>query len=285
MRKPGWLNKKIDFSRLRFVEKTLKDLNLYTVCQEARCPNISECFHKNIATFLILGNICTRDCSFCGVRKGRPLSPDIDEPERVARAVRRLNLRFVVITSVCRDDLQDQGVSFFIDTIKKIRKLNSGVDIETLIPDFSGDTNLIRALTKSKPKIINHNLETIKRLYPLLRKKSNYHRSLDVLHFIKTASPEVYTKSGIMLGFGEREDEVVRLLQDLRKVKCDFLSMGQYLAPTKGHFPVKKYIEKEQFEKYQKIALKLGFRHVISFPYARSSFAASSYTTSKSIID
>jgi len=276
-RKPSWLNKKVDLGKCGKVKALLRGLNLHTVCEEAKCPNISECFSRRTAAFLILGKICTRSCKFCGISKGRPLLPSFDEPEKIAWAVEKLELNYVVITSVTRDDLEDKGVFQFVRCIQEIRKIKPDTKIEILIPDFGGDSDLLKDLVKSCPFVINHNLETVKRLYPLLRKEADYSRSLRVLGQIKKINPAIFTKSGIMLGLGETDKEVLSLFKDLRNVNCDFLTIGQYLQPSLNHFPVKEYIPPERFDHYRDTALSMGFRTVVSSPYTRSSYKAGDY--------
>lgn len=277
MRKPSWLGKKINLRELKELNNLFKDLNLNTVCLEASCPNISECFSKKTATFLILGNICTRSCKFCGIEKGDPKGfIDENEPSNVAKAVKELNLKHVVITSVTRDDLEDGGAAVFVQTINVIRKTND-VIIEALIPDFKLDNNAIEKIVKTRPEVIGHNLETVPRLYQETRQGADYVRSLEVLKLIKELDKGIYAKTGLMLGLGEKENEVIEVLKDLRNVNCDFLSLGQYLSPTKNHLPVKEYIEPEKFDYYKKTALELGFSYVASGPYVRSSYMAHKY--------
>jgi len=275
MRTPFWLKRKLSFDKEVTVKKYLRQLKLHTICEEANCPNMSECFSKKIATFLILGNICTRNCAFCGVKKGRPSLVDVGEPERIAEAVRRLGLEYVVITSVSRDDLKDAGACQFVRTIRAVKLLNPGVAVEVLIPDFYADTKLLKMVVKERPAVINHNIETVKRLYPLVRSKSNYERSLEVLRIVKGLDESILTKSGIMLGLGEDNCEVINALMDLRRVRCDFLTIGQYLPPSRAHFPVKKYISPDDFLSLKSKGKSLGFKHVESSPYARSSYHAS----------
>jgi len=277
LRKPAWLSKKIDFRKCRHLNRLLKDLNLNTVCQQALCPNISECFAAGAATFLILGKICTRGCKFCAVRKGIPEDVDLDEPRRVTEAVKRLGLRHVVITSVTRDDLPDGGASVFADNIVEIHKLQKDIAVEVLVPDFYGEIESIKKVITAKPDIFAHNIETIPRLYGKVRKAADYMRSLDVLKTAKKLDNNIYIKSGIMLGLGETEQEVLDVFDDLRDIKCDFLSIGQYLAPSLNHFTVKEYITPEKFEFYKRQAQKLGFLHIESAPYVRSSYLASGY--------
>lgn len=276
MKKPPWLNKKIDFKKCHTLKVLLKDLKLNTICQEASCPNISECFSRGVATFLILGDVCTRNCGFCGVKKGRPGAIDLEEPEHVAEAARRLNLRHIVITSVTRDDLPDGGAAHFAKTILGIRRKIKNITVEALIPDFKGNRGVIKKIIKAKPDIIGHNIETVPRLYPYVR-QANYLRSIDVLKTIKTLDNHIYTKSGLMLGLGEREEEVLEAFRVLREVNCDFLSLGQYLPPSLKHFPVKEYIQPDRFSFYKRKALELGFLHVASGPYVRSSYLAEEY--------
>ncbi len=277
MKKPAWLNKKIDLKVCRALKLLLKDLNLHTICEEAHCPNISECFSKKRATFLILGDICTRNCLFCGVKKGRPKPVDSEEPERVAEAVYRLSLRHVVITSVTRDDLPDGGAEHFAKTIFSIREKMKNIIIEVLIPDFKGNKRAIKKVIEAKPDIIGHNLETVPRLYSYVRSMANYSRSLEVLKNIKTLTKGIYAKSALMLGLGEREEEVLEVFKALRGVNCDFLSIGQYLPPSLKAFPVKEYIHPNKFNYYKKRALALGFLYVASGPYVRSSYQAEEY--------
>lgn len=276
-RKPEWLNKKLDLKTCNTLRRLLRDLKLHTICEEASCPNISECFSKGTATFLILGNICTRNCAFCGVRKGKPSSVDNEEPERVAEAVKRLNLRYAVITSVTRDDLDDGGAEQFVRTILKIREKSEKTKIEVLIPDFGGNEKSVEKIVEAKPDVIGHNIETVPRLYPVIRPKANYSVSLNILKMVKEMDSSIYTKSGLILGFGEKEEEVIDALKSLRGVNCDFLSLGQYLPPHIDSYPVKEYIHPDKFDYYKKIALSFGFLHVESGPYVRSSYMAEEY--------
>jgi len=277
IRKPEWLDKKIKLSDCQKVKALLKGLDLHTVCQEACCPNIGECFFCGEATFLILGKVCTRRCAFCCVRKGEPLPVDRDEPARVAEAVSRLELRHVVITSVTRDDLIDGGAGAFIDTVLAVRKRNESVTIELLIPDLMLNLKAIKSIVKARPDIIGHNVETVPRLYPFLRQGAKYSRSLEVLRAVKKFDKLIYTKSAVMAGLGEKEDEVLEVFSDLRNAGCDFLSIGQYLAPSKEHYPIQEYINPQRFEFYRDKAKSLGFKYVASGPYVRSSYQASEY--------
>ncbi len=278
-RKPAWLNKKINLTDCQKVKELLRDLNLNTVCQQAACPNIGECFSRGEATFLILGKICTRTCQFCGIEKGRPAAVDWDEPSRVAQAVQKMDLKHVVITSVTRDDLEDGGAGVFIKTVLEIRGINKKINIELLIPDFQLNKQAIRELISAKPEIIAHNIETAPSLYPYARQSADYKRSLRVLKFIKESGGPVWVKSGIMLGLGEKEEEVLRVFSDLVRHGCDFLSIGQYLAPSSSHVKVQEYISPEKFSYYRQKALEAGLSHVESAPYVRSSYSAASYLT------
>lgn len=280
IRKPAWLDKKIDFRDCRQVEELLSGTDLNTVCQEARCPNISECFSRKTATFLILGDTCTRGCAFCAVKKGVPKKIDPAEAKKVAEAVRKLGLRYAVITSVTRDDLIDGGAAGFARTIRAIRKIDPDVLIETLIPDFQGDSKALKKVICSRPNVIAHNLETVPRLYPLARPQAVYQRSLILLQSAKIYG-KIYTKSGLMLGLGEEESEVLDVFRDLRRVRCDFLSLGQYLSPGSGNLPVREYLSPDKFADYRKAAMGLGFLHVASSPYTRSSYLADEYLANK----
>ncbi len=256
----------------------LKDLRLHTVCEEALCPNMGECFNRRQATFIILGAICTRACRFCGVAKGQPLAPDTDEPGRIVEAVRKLGLTHVVITSVTRDDLPDGGATAFAETIFSLRTISGEISIETLIPDFNADYKSLCILADARPDILAHNIETVPSLYKEVRPTgASYSRSLEVLRSFKSVTPKIPLKSGLMLGLGERKEEVFAVFDDLVGAGCEFLSIGQYLAPSVNHFPVREYLHPEVFEEYKEVALKRGFRYVKSGPYVRSSYAASEY--------
>jgi lipoic acid synthetase len=276
-RKPEWLRKKVNQSEQSGMRQLLGELQLNTVCQQALCPNISECFSCGQATFLILGTNCTRQCSFCNVEKTKPLPVDRHEPARVAEAVQRLKLTHVVVTSPTRDDLPDGGASIYCATVSAIRISSSNTRIEVLIPDFLADQDSLKCVVASRPDIIAHNVETVPRLYHV-RSGADYQRSLDVLRFCRELAPGVCTKSGIMLGMGEEAEEVMQVMLDLRGVGCRYLSIGQYLAPSREHYPVQEYIRPEIFEKLQDEGLKLGFSHVESGPYVRSSYHAGQYS-------
>ena len=275
-RRPHWLQKKISPAAHGDMERLLDGLGLHTVCREAHCPNISECYGCGQATFLILGTICTRMCTFCNVSKRDPLPPEADEPARVAEAIRLLGLCHLVITSPTRDDLPDGGASVFAETVGAIRAASPGTAVELLIPDFRGERESVAKVVTSRPDIVGHNLETVPRLYHI-RAGADYRRSLDVLRMIGEIDPELRTKSGIMLGMGEEEDEVLRSFADLLEVGCAYLSIGQYLAPSRLHHPVAEFVPPEVFEKYRETALSMGFRHVESGPYVRSSYLAERY--------
>ncbi len=260
-------------------KEILEDLALNTICESASCPNRSECFSKKTATFLILGDICTRNCRFCGVKKGRPLPLDPTEPERVTEAARRLELKYLVITSVTRDDLSDGGAEYFAQTIKKAKKRMPEIKVEVLTPDFKGSEDSLRTVLLAKPEVFNHNIETIERLYPEVRPEANYQRSLKVLKFAK--EDDFITKSGIMLGLGEEKEEVISAMEDLREVGCDYLTIGQYLKPNKKALPVKRFVTPEEFEEYKEIGEGMGFRGIASGPFVRSSYKAEELITTK----
>lgn len=275
-RRPEWLQKKISPSVHADMDRMLDDLRLHTVCREANCPNISECYCSGRATFLILGAACTRLCTFCNVTKKEPSPPDPGEPERVAEAVRRLGLGFVVITSPTRDDLPDGGSGMFSRTVAAIRSISQQTGIELLIPDFRGKRESLATVVRARPDIIGHNLETVPRLYHI-REGADYRRSLDVLDYLHELDPALKTKSGIMLGLGEEEDEVLKVMDDLLGTGCRYLSIGQYLAPSRKHYPVKSFVPPEKFHEYRDLAVAMGFEHVESGPYVRSSYFAERY--------
>lgn len=274
--KPHWLNKKINISDCRKIKELLKDLRIHTVCQQALCPNISECFDCGVATFLILGDICTRSCTFCGVKKGKPNRINKDEPNRIKEAVRKMNLGYVVITSPTRDDVEDGGAGIFCETTKQILSLRADIRVELLIPDFSADLSSLEKIAFCGATAVAHNLETVPSLYEKVRKGSDYERSLYVLDAIKNLNKNILTKSGLMLGLGEEDVEVLQVLFGLRAVGCDILTLGQYLPPSLKHYPIKEYIPPERFDYFKAKALKLGFKKVKSSPYTRSSYMAHS---------
>ncbi|MDP2928138.1 MAG: lipoyl synthase [Candidatus Omnitrophota bacterium] len=275
--KPAWLNKKISLKDCSVMKQVLRRLRVETVCEQAMCPNIGECFSRKTATFLILGRNCTRSCSFCNIQKAKPLPADRDEPERVAQAVGQLGLKHVVITSVTRDDLADGGAGIFADTVSRISQKLPEVTVEVLIPDFGFSLICLKIVAASRPQIIAHNLETVPSLYKSVRQGADYARSLGLLRALKKIAPELKTKSGLMLGLGEKPEEVLAVMNDLRSVECDLLSIGQYLAPSQKHYPVKDYISLGAFEDYKEKAKKLGFLHIESGPYVRSSYLAAEY--------
>lgn len=252
----------------------VKLYNLHTVCEEAACPNISECWSKKHATMMILGSICTRACRFCNVATGKPDKLDPHEPENLANAVKRLQLKHVVITSVDRDDLDDGGAEHFAECIRKIREKIPGTTIEILTPDFLGKKYARDIIIRAEPDVFNHNVETVPRLYARIRPKARYFNSLSLLHEVKRRNPKIFTKSGLMVGLGEEKDEVLQVMDDLRSANVDFLTIGQYLQPTKKHAEVKKYVTDEEFEYYKKVAYSRGFLMVSSSPLTRSSYHA-----------
>lgn len=276
-RKPEWLRKKISFSAQKDMDQLLKENGIHTICQEAKCPNISECFAAKTATFLILGGICTRRCSYCNVTTGTPDGVNKEEINQVTDASKQLGLKFVVITSPARDDLKDGGAQQFLEVTENILKELPGTQVELLIPDFQANLESIKKVAHSGAVIVGHNIETVPRLYRI-RKASVYQRSLDVLHEIKNQAPEnVKTKSAIMLGLGETKEEVLAVFKDLLDVGCKLLSVGQYLAPSNEYEKVLEYVTPEQFDEYKQIALDMGFEYVHSSPYARSSYMAHEY--------
>jgi len=275
--RPVWLNKKINLKDCSAMQQALRNFGVETVCEQALCPNIGECFSAKTATFLILGRHCTRGCSFCNILKAKPLPVDRAEPERVARAVGQLGLKHVVITSVTRDDLADGGAGIFAQTVRQIREKLSQASIEILIPDFGFSLEALKIAADSKPDIVAHNLETVPSLYKVVRQGADYTRSLGLLRALKEIAPKLKTKSGLMLGLGEKAGEVLAVMQDLCSVQCDYLSIGQYLAPSKRHYSVKDYISLEQFDYYKEKAKDLGFLHIQSAPYVRSSYLAAEY--------
>jgi len=278
-RLPAWLRLKLptsdDFTR---THRLLDELKLHTVCESAKCPNHWECWSKGTATFMIAGDRCTRACGFCAVTTARPFALETDEPRRVAEATRRMRLRHIVITAVARDDLADGGAEHFRRTIEAVREANPGIVIEVLVPDFNDRDESIETVLAANPHIFNHNLETVRRLTPLVRSRATYDRSLSVLRKVKAGRGDaIYTKSGMMLGLGETEEEVVAALEDLRRAACDLLTLGQYLQPTLKHLPVVEFVAPEVFDAYARIARNLGFVHVASAPLVRSSYHADEF--------
>lgn len=274
--KPQWLRKRISITTNKELETMFLESRVNTVCQEAMCPNISECFSQKNATFLILGTICTRTCSFCAVSKGKPVMPDSNEPQNVALTVQQLGLKHVVITSPTRDDLSDGGAEHFCKTVDAIKAMDDSIVVELLIPDMRENTEVLEMIAHSGAEIIGHNLESVPRLYSV-RKGSDYKRSLRVLELLLSLNPSIKTKSGIMLGFGERDEEVEILMQDLLDVGCKYLSIGQYLSPSSHHTPVVEYVKPERFESLRELGMKMGFEYIKSSPYTRSSYMAHEY--------
>ena len=283
--KPGWIKMQLpvaeEYKKLKHLIQTN---NLNSVCEEASCPNIGECFSHGIATFMILGDICTRRCPFCDVAHGRPESVDKDEPKHLAEAISKLGLKYVVITSVDRDDLRDGGAQHFTDCIKMIREQNPSIKIEILVPDFRGRmSKAINTLVTQPPDVFNHNLETIPRLYKHVRPGADYQRSLNLLKDFKGKFPEIPTKSGLMLGLGESYEEIIEVLEDLKKHQVDMVTMGQYLQPTIHHLPVERYLNPDEFESLRQDALKMGFQSVASAPMVRSSYHADKQALGESL--
>ncbi|MBT3612166.1 MAG: lipoyl synthase [Flavobacteriales bacterium] len=273
IRKPKWLKVKLPTGQAyKAVRGITKSHDLHTICESGNCPNMGECWGAGTATFMILGNICTRSCGFCNVMTGRPLVIDILEPKKVARSVQLMKVKHAVITSVDRDDLKDGGSSIWVETINEIRKENPETTMETLIPDFKGRLKDIQPIINVAPEVVSHNMETVRRLTKKVRIQAKYDRSLDVLRYLNEG--RIKTKSGIMLGLGETEDEVVETMHDLLEVGVSIMTIGQYLQPSKKHLPVVKFITPEQFDKYRKLGLSLGFQHVESSPLVRSSYHA-----------
>jgi lipoic acid synthetase len=273
--KPNWLKRTLPTGPVyEEVRAMLKKSQLHTVCQEAKCPNAWECFSRRTATFLIMGPSCTRNCRFCSVAHNPPEPPDPLEPVRVAEAAQRLQLSYVVITSVTRDDLADGGASVFVESIQEIRKRMPRSLVEVLIPDFQGNKDAIQTVVEARPDVLNHNLETVPRLYPLVRPQASYRRSLDLLERSKQCDPTIPTKSGLMLGLGELPEEVNETVQDLHDAGCSILTLGQYLQPSKEHLPVERFIDPEEFDSWKETALNMGFSEVASGPFVRSSYNA-----------
>ena len=279
LRKPDWLKIKIpsgeDYLR---VKKTLRTYNLNTVCEESSCPNVSKCWESGTATIMIMGNMCTRVCRFCDVSSGRPSPLDPDEPKRVAEAIKQWNLRYIVITSVCRDDLEDGGAAHFAKTIKSVKLSCPNTIVEPLIPDFNYDSDSIKKIIESEPEVVSHNIETVRRLSSKVRdSRATYDQSLSVLRKIKEINPKIYTKSSFMVGHGETKEEVIQTASDLKSANVDVITAGQYLQPSLNHLPVVEYVHPEKFASYQKIFEEMGFLHVVVGPFVRSSFQAADF--------
>jgi len=286
-RKPEWIRSRIPSGeKFQFISKLCKELNLHTVCEEALCPNIAECWGSGTATFMILGDTCTRACRFCNVKSGNPKGfVDYEEPYRVAEAVSKMGLNYIVITSVDRDDLPDGGASIFAATVKAIKERNPNIILELLIPDFKGDVEALKKVAFSGAEVIGHNIETVRRLTSIVRDpRANYDQSLFVLKTLKELNPKIYTKSSIIVGFGETEEEVYETMKDLRNVNVDFLTIGQYLRPSRRHLPVVEFVSPSKFERYKELGLKLGFKYVAAGPLVRSSYRAGEFFI-KSLIE
>jgi lipoic acid synthetase len=273
LRLPEWIKTK-GFLGIHNTKHVLRSHRVYTVCEEARCPNIGECFSRRAVTFMILGSKCTRNCSFCFVESSRPEPPDQEEPERVALAAKEMGLKYVVITSVTRDDLLDGGAGHFAQTVYAVRRHIKEARVEVLTPDFKGDISAIITVMESRPDVYGHNIETVPRLYSIVRPKADYIRSLSILKYVKKISPRTNTKSGVMLGLGETLNEVIDVLKELNDAGCDFVTIGQYLRPSKKNLPVVEYIKPDMFEKLRLIAINMGFKYVASSPLVRSSMNA-----------
>lgn len=277
--KPKWLRVKLPTGKKYTELRGLVDkYKLNTICTSGSCPNMGECWSEGTATFMILGNICTRSCGFCGVKTGRPEQVDWEEPEKVARSIKLMEIKHAVLTSVDRDDLKDMGTIIWAETVQAVRRMNPNTTLETLIPDFQGREDLIDRIVAVNPEVVSHNMETVKRLTREVRIQAKYERSLGVLKYLKDSGIK-RTKSGIMLGLGEKEEEVIQTLKDLRSVNLDIVTIGQYLQPSKRHLPVKQFITPDQFKKYEDIGLEMGFRHVESGALVRSSYKAQKHLT------
>jgi len=273
LRKPDWLKIKLpEGKHYARVKDIVKHHKLHTICESGHCPNVADCWGRGTATFMVLGDICTRSCKFCNVKTGKPLPVDPDEPQQVAESVKLMGLKHCVLTSVDRDDLPDGGAQAWADTIKTIKELSPGTTIEALIPDFDGTHELLKVVIDAAPEVISHNLETVKRLTPQVRSRARYDISLQVIKYI--AESGLVAKSGIMLGLGEREKEIYETMDDLVAVGCSVFTIGQYLQPTKKHLPVSEFVKPEVFEKYREVGLEKGFRFVESSPLVRSSYRA-----------
>jgi lipoic acid synthetase len=286
MSKPDWLAiKPVNTDKYKEIKSTINSLGLHTVCLEAQCPNINECWGGGTATFMVLGDKCTRGCTFCAVPKSaKGIIIDELEPKKIAETIEKWKLGYVVITSVCRDDLPDQGATHFANCIKEIKKINPNTKVEVLIPDFSGNKNFLDIIIKSKPDVIGHNLETVERLSSQIRdKRASYNLSLNVLKYIKEVDASIFTKSAIMLGLGEKDNEIEKTMQDLRNINVDFFAVGQYLKPKGFHTEVKEYITPEKFKEIEKKGINYGFSYTAAGPFVRSSYRAGEYFIKKTI--
>lgn len=276
LRKPEWIRKKLfNRSNENNIKSMVHDFNLNTVCQEARCPNQGECYSRGTATFLLLGTLCTRNCAFCNIKQGTGLlAPDRTEPARIARAVKKMGLKYVVLTSVTRDDLEDGGAGIYRQTIEEIKKNDPAITIEVLVPDFQGKKRLIEIVVSADIGVFNHNLETTKNLYPAIRPQADYSRSLKVLETAKELNPALLIKTGIMVGLGEKKEDVIELMNDFKNCGGDIITIGQYLPPGKEYYPVQYYVTPEEFETYREQGISLGIKEVIAGPFVRSSYLA-----------
>ncbi len=273
-RKPKWLRVNYERQSIKEIEVMMEQLSLNTVCKEAKCPNLGECYKKRTATFMIMGSQCTRNCRFCNVTNGKPQNLDINEPENVAKAVKELGLSHAVITSVTRDDLEDCGASHFAKTIEAVKSLNPDTTVEVLIPDLKGIKENLDIVIKANPDVINHNVETVERLYDTVRPEAIYERSIDVLKYAKEVAPHILTKTGIMVGLSESDEEVFKVMDDVLKVGCDIFTIGQYLRPSNKHIEVYEYVTPEKFEEYRVVGVEKGFKYIASSPLVRSSYNA-----------
>lgn len=275
---PEWLKIPApDEKSLYEMQDLIKGMTLHTVCEEALCPNVGECFKSRTATFLLMGDVCTRNCNFCAVRHGNPLPLDPDEPRHIAEACKALGLKYVVLTCVTRDDLADGGASHMALVVKEVKKLNPGAKVELLTSDLAGSRDALKNLLEAPLDVLAHNVETVPSLYPAVRPQANYERSLAVIEMAKTIAPKVLTKSGIMVGLGETYEEVFEVMSDLISVGCDILTIGQYLQPSPSHLPVKEFVPPKQYQMYEQKGLELGFKYVVAGPLVRSSYRASAY--------
>ena len=273
VKKPEWLRiGRVDREKIKEVQQILRKLNLHTVCEESMCPNIGKCFEKKTATFLVMGDVCTRACKFCDIKHGKPMPLDPHEIDHVVEATKTLGLKHVVVTSVTRDDIPDGGADHFAGITRKLREYNENLIIELLIPDLKGKEEDIRTVVESKPDIINHNVEVVPRLFKKVTPQANYKKSLEVLKFVKEMNPGIYTKSGLMVGLGETKEEVIEVMKDLNEIKCDILTIGQYLKPPSSDLEIEEFVHPDLFKEYEKIAYDMGFQFVASAPFVRSSF-------------
>ena len=275
VKKPEWLRiGRVDREKIKEVQQILRKLNLHTVCEESMCPNIGKCFEKKTATFLVMGDICTRACKFCDIKHGKPSPIDPHEIDHVVEATKTLGLKHVVVTSVTRDDVPDGGAKHFASITRKLRDYNENLIIELLIPDFKGKEEDIRTIVEAKPDIINHNVELVPRLFKKITPQANYNKSLKALKLVKEMNSDIYTKSGLMVGLGETKEEVIEVMKDLNEIKCDILTIGQYLKPPSSDLEIEEFVHPNLFKEYEEITYKMGFQFVASAPLVRSSFNA-----------